>query len=421
MQRLKRRPPLSEKKLRLILPFAIVIVGAVITMVMLKSRAPVATRAPEEYAPLVRVVIAEPQTHRFTVTTHGTVKPRTETALVSEVAGRVMSIAPSFAAGGYFEKDEVLVNIDARDYELAVVTAQGLVAQAQVRAELEEAQAEVAREEWQTLGGDKESPLATRELQLQEAKAALAAAEASLEVARRNLRRTRVRAPFACRVREKLADVGQYLTPGVPVAAIYAIDYAEVRLPIPDAQLAFLDLPFNYRGEKSEMQGPEVLLSAEFGGGHREWVARIVRIEGEIDPVSRVVHAVAQVEDPYGRKIDGERMPLAVGLFVQADIAGREIENAVVLPRSAVRNGNRVLIVDDGDHIRFREVTILRFAGNRAIITDGLDRGEKICVSSLEAVTDGMKVRTAASPSQQPQPTTEMRDSTTTLKTGNGS
>jgi RND family efflux transporter MFP subunit len=331
-----------------------------------------------------------------------------------------MSIAPSFASGGYFEKGEVMLTIDARDYELAVVTAQGHVAQAKVRAELEEAQAEVAREEWKTLGGDKVSPLATRELQLQEAQAALASAEASLEVARRNLRRTRIRAPFVCRVRDKMVDVGQYVTPGVPTATIYAIDYAEVRLPIPDAQLAFLDLPFNYRGEKSDMQGPEVLLHAEFGGAERKWMGRIVRIEGEIDPVSRVVHAVAQVEDPYGRKIEGERMPLAVGLFVQADIVGREIDSAVVLPRSAVRGGNTALVVDDNDQIRFREIDILRLSGNRAIVTGGLDPGEKVCISSLEAVTDGMKVRTSSSPSE-PQSIAEPGDSTTTVKTGDGS
>jgi RND family efflux transporter MFP subunit len=411
---------LSEKRLRVILPFAILVVGAVVTIVMLKSRAPVATRPPEEYAPLVRVLVVEPQTHWLTVTTHGTVKPRTETALVSEVAGRVMNIAPSLASGGYFEKGEVMLTVDARDYELAVVTAQGLVAQARVRAELEEAQGEVAREEWKTLGGDKESPLATRELQLQEAQAALAAAEASLEVAKRNLRRTRIRAPFACRVRDKSVDVGQYVTPGVPVAGIYAIDYVEVRLPIPDAELAFLDLPFNYRGEKSQTQGPEVRLHADFGGAHREWVGRIVRVEGEIDPVSRVVHAVAQVDDPYGRKTGGERMPLAVGLFVQADIAGLEVDDAVVLPRSAVRSGNTVLVVDDDDQIRFREINVLRLSGNRAIVTGGLNRGEKVCISSLEAATDGMKVRTALSPSQ-PGPADEIGDSTTTLKTGDGS
>ncbi len=385
---------MSEKKLKIILPFAIVFVGVVVAVVLIKSRSPVATRPPQEYAPLVRVIDVQPQTHRLTVTTHGTVKPRTETALVSEVAGRVVRTAPSFAAGGYFEKGQVILSIDPRDYELAVVTARGQVAQAKVRAETEEAQAEVAREEWKDLGGDKESPLATRELQLQEALAALAAAEASLEVAERNLRRTSIRAPFLCRVREKMVDVGQYVTPGVPVASIFAIDYVEVRLPIPDAELAYLDLPFNYRGDQAQEDGPDVLLHADFAGKRREWLGRIVRVEGEIDPVSRVVYAVAQVDDPYGRKAGGEAMPLAIGLFVEVDIAGREIEGAVVLPRSAVRNHNTVLVVDDESRLRFREVDVLRLGGDEAIVVDGLDRGDKVCVSMLEAVTDGMKVRT---------------------------
>jgi len=405
----------------LLLPFGILLVGVIATVIMVKSRSPVATRPPQEYAPLVRVIVVEPITHRLTVTTHGTVKPRTETALVSEVAGRVMHTAPSFASGGYFEKGEVMITIDPRDYELAVVTARGQVAQAKVRAEMEDAQAEVAREEWKTLGGDQKSPLATRELQLQEALAALAAAEATLEVAERNLDRTRIRAPFASRMRGKLVDVGQYVSPGVPVANIYAIDYVEVRLPIPDAELAFLDLPFNYRGETSEKQGPEVLLHADFGGKHREWIGRIVRIEGEIDPISRVVHAVAQVDDPYARKVDGDPMPLAVGLFVEADIAGVVVENAVVLPRSAVRRNNTVLIVDDDDRLRFREVDVLRVGGNDAVVTGGLARGDKVLVSSLEAVTDGMKVRSATSTGEEtPGPGDEVSDEPAAIEAGGG-
>jgi len=243
---------LSERKLRIVLPIAILIVGIVVTIAMVKSRGPVQTRPPREYAPLVRVITATPSTHQFTVTTNGTVKPRTITALVSEVTGRVVWVASSFAGGGFFEENDVLMKLDPRDYELTVVTARGAVAQAQVRAELEEAQAEVAREEWKTLGQGKESPLATRELQVQEAHAALASAEAMLEKAQRNLERTRIRAPFAGRVREKSVDGGQFVSPGVAVATVFAVDYAEVRLPIPDSQLAYLDLPINYRGKPAQ-------------------------------------------------------------------------------------------------------------------------------------------------------------------------
>lgn len=405
--------------LKIAAPFLILVAGVVATVVMIKSRSPVPTRPPQEYAPVVRVVEVEPKPHRMTVTTHGTVRPRTETVLVSEVAGRVMSTTPDFASGGYFEAGDVMLRIDPRDYELAVVTAKGLVAQARVRAETEQAQAEVAREEWKNLGGDRESPLATREPQLQEAMAALEAAEASLEVARRNLNRTAVQAPFACRVRKKMADVGQYVTPGTPVANIFAIDYVEITLPIADSELAYLELPFNYRGERADATGPEVLLHANFAGKYREWPGHIVRVEGEIDPVSRVVQVVAQVEDPYGRKTDGASMPLAVGLFVEADISGREIENAVVLPRSAVRDGNTVLIVDDDNRVRFREVDVLRMNGEEAIIGKGLDRGDKVCISTLEAVTEGMKIRSILESGETPSgPENEIGDEKTSMESG---
>lgn len=384
---------MTEKKLRIILPAVILVVAIVVTMGMLKSRAPVGTRPPQDFSPLVRVVQATPVSHQFSVWTHGTVKPRTEAALVSEVAGRVISVSNSFANGGFFEKGDILVTVDPRDYELAVVTARGHLAQARVRTELEEAQAEVAREEWKTLGGGKESPLATRELQVQEALAAYAAAEAALEKAERDLDRTRIRAPFAGRVRQKLVDVGQFVSPGVAVAHIFAVDYVEVRLPIPDSELAYLDLPVNYRGATEQQTGPEIMLYADFAGKRHSWRGRIVRVEGEIDPVSRMVHAIAQVDDPYGRGEGENPMPLAIGLFVDAEIKGDVIEDAVVIPRSAIRDNDMVFIVDDENRLRFRKVDVVRVGRESAVIAGGLESTDRICISILDAVTDGMKVR----------------------------
>jgi RND family efflux transporter MFP subunit len=385
----------SENRLRIILPIAILAIGVIGAVALIKSRAPVRTRPQNQYSPLVRIMEVAPTRRQLTVTAQGTVRPRTESTLVSEVSGRVIRVAPSFAAGGFFENGDVLVVIDPRDYELAVVTARSQVAQARVRAEMEEAQAKVAREEWAQLGDGMGSPLATRELQLEEARAALAAAVAFLEKAERDLARTRIRAPFAGRVREKLVDIGRFVSPGVPAASIFAIDYAEVRLPIPDADIAYLDLPTTYRRSGTNSDGPEVRLRADFAGQHQQWHGRIVRVEGEIDPVSRMVYVIAQVDDPYGRK-GGKTAPLAVGLFVEAEIMGREVEDAVVIPRSAVRGGY-VLIVDDEDRLRFREVDILRLGRDEAIVTSGLRAGDRVCVSPLEAVTDGMKVRTMQS------------------------
>jgi RND family efflux transporter MFP subunit len=393
---------ISESKLKVILPFGILIVGAVIAMVMVKSRSPVEMRPTTEFAPLVRVIEVQPEETTMVVKTQGTVKPRTEGELVAEVAGRVVWVSPGFAAGGFFEKGDVLVQIEARDYELAVVTARGQVAQAKVRYQTEEAQAEVAREEWEQLGTGNDSPLATRELQLQEAVAALAAAEAALERAERNLRRTRVRAPFAGRIRAKLTDVGDYLAPGLPVASVYSVDYAEIRLPIPDADLAYVDLPVDYRDKAAQETGPVVHLYADFAGSRHHWRGRIVQVEGEIDPQTRMVHAVAQVDDPYGRGGESGRMPLAVGLFVEAEIEGLRINNAYILPRSALR-GQQVLVVDADERLRFRDVSILRNDRENVYITGGLQPGERVCVSMLQAVSDGMKVRTVDMDGEKPQ------------------
>lgn len=392
---------MSEARKKVILPIAILAVGTVITFAMIKSRKPVPTRPVQDYSTLVTAIDAQASSHQFVVHTQGTVAPRTEASLIAEVAGQVLRIAPAFANGGFFDAGEVMLEVDPTDYELAAVAARSQVAQARVRAETEAAQAELAREEWAELGDGTSSPLATRQLQLEEANASLAAAEASLRQAERNLERTRVRAPYACRVRQKMADTGQYVTPGAPVAQIFATDYAEVRLPIPDVELAYLDLSIDYRGSNGDARGPEVILSSAFAGEEHEWRGRVVRIEGEIDPVTRMVHVVAQVDAPY-QSGDG-RSVLPVGLFVQARVMGRTQGDAIVLPRTALRENDTIYVIDDEGRLRFRAVDVLRAGGETVVIGSGLTEGERVCLSTLEAVTDGMRVRTT----DEPTPATE--------------
>jgi RND family efflux transporter MFP subunit len=386
---------MSGQRKKILVPIIILLGGALAAAAMVASRKPAPRKPPEEFAPLVRVITTTTQSTRLTVTTHGTVAPRTETALVAEVAGRVLSIAPSFASGGFFKKGDVILQIDPVDYELAAVAARSAVAQARVRLEQEEAQSRLAREEWQELGNGEANALATRELQLDEARAALAAADARLRQAERNLERATVRAPFACRVRDKAADVGQYVNPGVALAHIFATDTAEIRLPIPDADFAFLDLPIDFRAEDTpRAQRPVVHLRADLAGEPREWTARVARVEGEIDPRTRMVYVVARADDPYGSAARQAGAPLAVGLFVEAEIEGRMIADAIVLPRSALRRGDVVLVVDESGQIHFRPVVVVRAGRENVVIGGGLSAGEKVCVSNIETVTDGMAVRT---------------------------
>ncbi len=386
-------------KLKIVLPVLIVLAGVLGSLALVRTKRPVETERPVARLPLVRVVTVEPRDVRLDVTAQGTVLPRTETTLAAEVAGRVVAVAPGFEVGGFVVRGEALVSLDRRAYELARKRAEARVVQARLRLVQQEAEGRVAAEEWGELAGDRAvadeaDPLVLRQPQIAEARAALAAAEAEVEMARLDLEHCSVRAPFAGRVSDKEVDLGRYLTPGQTVATVAAIDYAEVRLPVADHRLAHLDLPLAYRDSEAPDTGPEAVLSARFAGRDHVWRGRIVRTEGEIDPRSRMIHLVARVADPYGRGVEEGRPPLTVGLFVEAVIAGRILSRAVVLPRPALRGDGRVLVVDGEDRLRYRAVEVVRLEGERVVLGGGLSAGERVCVSPLDVVVEGMRVRT---------------------------
>ncbi len=371
---------------KILLPLVVLAAGAAL---QLAAQREVPEPEPREVPlPSVRTVLAEPTDHEVWVTSRGTVVPRTESQLVVEVPGRVVRISPDLVSGGFFEAGEVLLEIDPRDLELAVAQAELDVARSRRRLAEEEADAEVARREWETLGTGEPTPLTLREPQVAEARAQVAAAEALLERARRDLARTRVTAPFSGRVRDKRVDLGQYVQPGTPVATLYATDVAEVRLPLADGELAFVELPV--AGLRDVEKRPEVELVAHFAGDRRSWTGRVVRTEGEIDPRTRMVMTVAEVREPY----DPSRVvPLAIGMFVEARIRGVLLEDVLVLPREALREGDRVYALDEEDRLLVREVRVLRAERDRVVLRAEELAGARVVVSPLELVTDGMRVR----------------------------
>ncbi len=367
--------------------------GILVLFVMVKLRPEVQPAPVEIVLPLVRVAELIPTNHQFRVMTQGTVSPRTEINLVSEVPGRVVDIASAFTEGGFFDEGDVLLSIDSRDYELAETRAKATLAEARTRHQREQAEAEIARNEWKQLGKGKPSPLLLREPQLAEASAIVDSAQANLQIAQRDLERCEIKAPFAGRIRVKNADVGQYLNRGEIVARIYAVDYAEVRLPLALDQVGFLNLPLDYRGEAAPRYGPRVLLSTRIGQQRHEWEGRIVRTEGEIDSRTRMITAVARVDNPYARSVDWNRPPLAVGLFVEAEIVGETVEQVYVAPRSAFRPNRGMLVVDGSGRMRYREVEVLRLGSDFVVFRGGVEEGDRVCVSPIDVVTDGMQVR----------------------------
>ncbi len=380
------------RPLKVLLPL-VVLAGAVgAAYVMYINRPPVETRTPVIEPPSVRVQRVEMSSVDLTVSSQGTVQPRTSSQLVPEISGSVIEVSPSFAVGGFFEEGDVLLKIDPYDYQQAVISGRSQLAQAKLRLAQEEAEAEVARREWEEIGRGNATALTLRQPQVEDARAAVAAAEAALERAERDLERSEVKAPYAGRVQSKDVDVGQFVNKGNTVGRIYAVDSAEIRLPLPDEELAYVDVPMSYRGNQQQT-GPRVTLVTDFAGRRHTWQGRIVRTESEIDPVSRMVHVVAEVADPYGASDDPSRPPLAAGMFVEAEITGRRADNVVELPWAALRGRNQVLVVEDGGRLRFRDVEVLRSTTDSVLISSGLAEGEVVCISALDTVTDGMAVR----------------------------
>lgn len=383
-----------EHPLKLLLPIGIVITGVLGAVALYFTRPDVETSSPEALARLVRVVEVTPENVQLRVTTHGTVAPRTESDLVPEVSGPIVWVSPSFTSGGFFEAGDPLVRIDPLDYRVALELARANLARAE--SELERETKELERQ--QNLADKEIASPAKLDMAVTAERVARAArrqARANLEKAERDLERTEIRAPFTGRVRERTADVGQFVNRGTPMARLYATDFAEIRLPVSDDELAFLDLPLWYRDDGADAEGSVVELRADFAGAEHTWEGRVVRTEGEIDPKTRMIHVIARVEDPYRRS--GDRPPLAVGLFVEAKILGRQAEGVVKVPRAAMRGSDQLLVADAEDRLRFRRVQVIRAGRDEVVIRSGLEAGDRVIVSSVEAAVDGMEVRPVTS------------------------
>jgi RND family efflux transporter MFP subunit len=361
-----------------------ILAGAVVLASMMgKMKPPPETRDIPDAAPLVETMTLETYDASFQIKSQGTVRPRTETVLSAEISGAIVSISPKFVAGGVFRSGEELMRIDPTNYTVAVDKAAALLAQRVIEFD--------GAEKLRSQGYRAESEYAS-------AAAALAAAEADLVNAERNLERTKITLPYDGMIRSKDADLGQYVNPGTKLGVTFATDFAEVRLPLTDQDLGFIDLPDAAAiSNTGSADGPGVTLSSVQKGQMQSWSAQIVRTEGVVDENSRVTYAVAQVLDPYrlsGKSSGTSSLPM--GSFVAADITGVTARNVVRIPRNALRANNQLMLIDDEDKLRIRNVEILRADAEYAYLKGGAVAGDRISLTTIESPLNGMLVRTEA-------------------------
>ncbi len=327
------------------------------------------------------VLYAEPGRHTLLVPSQGSVHARHEIEVVARVGGVIESVSDAFVPGGFFQQGDSLIQIEPADYRHALTRTESQVANAAATLAQEQGVAKQAKREWRDLGTKTANDLFLRKPQLAAAEAGLAAAKADRDQARLDLERTAVKAPFAGRVVETLVDLGQYVTAGTKLASIHSVGVAEVRLPLTDHQLSLLQLPLG-RGIEN---GPAVRFSANLAGAEREWRGQIVRTEAAIDPNSRFIYAVAQVQNPY----QGE-VPLINGLFVEAQIAGKTYDDITLLPRQALHESDHILVLNEENQLGFKKVELLQAVGDQVWLRGDIASGEKVVVSSLGYSREGM-------------------------------
>ena len=385
---------------RVILTVLILAVGAGGTFVLVKMRKKPKRKPKVKAGLLVRVLKVAARPARVVIQGHGQVQPRREVDIVPQVSGKVTRIHRALVVGGMIRKGEVLLTIDRDDYTLGVERALAGVAKAEQALALEQSNARVARREWKMVGASvkggvgQPSPLALHEPQLRSAQASLASAKADLKLARLNLSRTTLRAPFSLRVRSESAEVGQYVMTGKAVAQVYGTDTAEVVVPLPLADLHWLDVP---RGSDQAARGPEVVLLQKSGVMVYRRRGRLVRSVGEIDATGRMSRVVVAVADPYGLEAPGgsERLPdLEMGTFVEVAIQGKALDRAFTIPAEALRLGAKVWVVDPTDDtLQIRQVTVARRTAKVALITAGLNDGDQVVLTGIGGALSGMKLR----------------------------
>ncbi|MFT5481651.1 MAG: RND family efflux transporter MFP subunit [Halieaceae bacterium] len=347
---------------KMVLPAVIIAVGlSVIGLISVSKPEPSADQDQlgEVPRPKVLVIPARREVVTLSAFSQGSVTPKREIELVSQVAGTIIAVEQQFEEGAFFDTGSLLIEIDDRDYQAAYQGAWARVAQAERVLAEEEGRASQAEREWRDLGASKANDLFLRKPQLIEATANLASVEAQLQTAELNLERTRIRAPFNGRINETRVDLGQYVTIGTPLAKVYDIATAEVRLPLSDRQLAMLDIPLGLTAE----DGPGVKLSATIAGRTHQWQGLITRTEASIDTQSRLYYAIVEVDKPFRVEAgnqENSQAPLMPGLFVSAEIAGKNIEGVLVLPRESLVRREYIYTLDDSDTITVHPVTVLK-------------------------------------------------------------
>lgn len=368
---------------------SILVLGFLMSAGLIASRSSEEQTIPPPKSTPVEVISALPGAAVARVETTGLVVAAQQVSMVPQVSGALTFVSDQLLPGGRFDKGALMARIDARDYQLAVEQERSRVKQAEVELALEQGRQETARREWQLLGNAGDPPeLTARKPQLAATELSLEAARSGLGRAELALSRTSIRAPFNAMVITESADVGQVVG-SAAVATLVGTDRLWVNVSVPVEHLAVLDIP-GVNGDS----GSRAAVTQQLGAEQITREGEVLRLAGQLDPQSRTATLIIAIDDPLNLSAGTEPgLPMLPGAFVGVVIEGREMSEAVTVPRVALQDNAYVWLAED-DKLTRRDVTIGWKNGDDIVLTSGLSAGDQVITTPLSFPIEGMGLRT---------------------------
>lgn len=373
-------------------PIAILLLAGIIGVALVWTAPQTEPEDKVRSARIVQVARVEPATERITVSAQGPVIPAREVTIIPQVSGRVVHHHEALVPGGFIRAGEELLRIDPADYQLALIEQEAAAEQAIFELEVERGRQVVASREWslleENLGeGEVNRALVLREPHLRRTEAMIRMATNEIARAKLDLSRTSIKAPFNAIVVAENIETGQVVDSGTAVCTIAGTDEFWVQATLPVDKLRWIQLPAPGR------EGASATVLLDTGDGRPiQWKGTVMRLLSDLEPTGRMARVLVRVEDPLGLKEPGPKVPLLLGSFVQVKIDAGALDDVLAIPRSALREGKQIWVVDADNQLQIREAEILWARDDTVLIPNVVQPGEQLIRSELKAPLPGMNV-----------------------------
>ncbi len=389
--------------LQVLFPLVAVGAGVAVASVFVATGSEAAPQEPEVTKTFVRVEAATAVEYTPTIRAMGVVSAERRVSLAPEVAGRIKEANHALVPGGLVAKNEPLIRVDGRDYSDALAMTVADLAAARLRVREEDTLRRVAEHEWKDRPegfSDETLAFALREPHLDVAKAQVKSARTRIAKAKRDLGRTLLRAPFDAVVISESVELGQTVSPTLPVVTLAGTDQFRVEVSIPVSQLKELRIP----GVNTvDLAGSKARIFNEAAGDGAVFEGTVMRLERAVDKRGRMAKLHLAVQDPLslGQAPSDRPLPLLIGSSVRVELEGQPLPGMSVFPRTAIQGSGQVWVLDESNALHGRDVTVRWRDAGTVVISDGLAAGDRVVTSGLPLGTEGMRVTVDEQPRQE--------------------